>query len=1252
MIKTIKHAVGKYAWLFFAAAWVYTLSFIFTNYFSYSSSAEKVAHILGEYIHGQEQSFENLLEDSASINAIINDAPSSIKEQLISDAQGIFAYQVNDLGNPVEIFWNTNKMTPAAEDLSRPDGSYLVSYENGIFELVKTSLKRQHTTYLFVMLVPLRWQYFMENEYLRAHFAVNEDIDKEYEIVSAAEGAGVVNTAGKTLFGVQEINQSYNDVPAGFSIFLRVIALLCLLIFFNNVAAETAKEKNSWYGLLFLVLSFLLLRTVIYLSPFPFNYKTISLFDPAVYNGGFINRSLGDLLLNVLLVLWILIFFRKKVNTTARKTLLAFPLVYRFLTFLSLFFIPTIGFYVAQVITNLVVKSTISFNAADFFSLSWYSLTGFIIICMLLYIWLYLTGLLVQLANQTSISLFWEYILMLACSFTLISLAIFSVDAKSLLFLTAFLIFLITFIRYRDNPSFSSLVHSSYFIVWALILTAAASALIVYQNISTEKEIRIKMAKNLQEQTDSSSAFLVRLSLKNFSADFLKANFYRFKNAEEGREIRDSLLNKNLAAYLAKYSTKIYVFDKDNQPLYNEDSTSYNIIRSVLENRSKPTSMPGLYFYRNKQDNYNYIYERRLKDTGYLGSVFVLVQPRLFENNELVPELFRQPDDISSLKENKYLLGIYDNRKLESAFTGFNFSDSVAENQIPKAGYYFKDSLGYSQLWYNAGSHKLLIIAKKSDAFFNFITLFSYLFVLFILLSFALHSSRRILRNGGAKFNFRNLFRFNIRTQIQTTIVGVSIVSFLIIGVATISFFILRFRKSTTTQLINTSQVIANEIEQTLKSAIEAGDSPDPNDFNYDREFEKKIANIASVHNTDINFYAKNGMLLVSSQPYIYTQQVLSNRINPEAFYELHYNQSTRFVQREQIGNFFYESIYTPVKDEKDETIAYLNIPLLGTQNELKEEISDFVVTLIILNALIFIFAGAISVALTGRITSSLELIGSKMKQIKIGASNEEIPWKRQDEIGMLVAEYNKMVKQLGQSAEALAKSEREGAWREMARQVAHEIKNPLTPMKLSLQYLQRAMEENSPNAVDLSKKLASTLVEQIDQLSKIAGDFSQFANIENIKPERFNISTVIQNLANLYKADANLMINYSTENNTAEVFSDKAQVNRLLTNLIKNAIEAYDESQTPRILINQYMHHDHVIIAVTDYGSGIQESLRSKIFNPNFTTKSSGTGLGLAICKAIVENAGGKIWFTTSSGAGTSFYVKLPLATGAEEYI
>ncbi|MEP6684166.1 MAG: ATP-binding protein [Parafilimonas sp.] len=1246
MIKIIKHAINKNAWLFLAAAWVYTLSFIFTNYFSYSSSSQKVANILSEYIQGHEKSFQNILHDTTTVNAIISDGFSLEKKQLITDAQGIFAYQVNDIGNPVEIFWNTSKMSVTKEDLLKPDGSYLVNYQNGTFELLKSSLTKQGIHYFFITLIPIRWQYFMQNEYLQTHFAVSQEISDDFEITPAGKGAAVKNVAGNTLFSITETNQSYNDAPVGFSVFLRVIALLCLFIFINNVASAVVEQKSFKTGFALLVASFLILRILIFFFRFPFNYQITPLFDAAIYHGGYINRSLGDLLLNAITVLWAILFFRKKIKSSTLPSVKSLYSVYQVLIYLSVLILPLTSFYIADVISGLVTRSTISFNAADFFSLSIFSLAGFIIICMLLYIWLYLTGFFVQLLSKTKIPFFWQNISVVASSFLLISIHVFFVDAKLLLIVTGFVVLLILFIRYRDNPSFSSLVNSSYFIVWALILTALASALIVYQNNIKEKDSRLNIAKGMQEQTDSSGTFLVRLALNNFSDAFLQNNFYRFRDAYSNRYIKDSLIEKNLSAYLTKYITKIYVFDKNNRPLYNDDSTSYDVINSVLENKSKPTGVPALYFYRNTPDTYNYIYTRKVvKDSTYLGSLYVVVQPRLYENTTLVPELFKQTNDISSLTQNGYVFGMYDNRKLVSAFTGFNFSDSVLPSQNTKTGYYFKDSTGYNELWYNAGNGKLLVIAKRNNSFFNFITLFSYLFVLFIFLAFAVHTSRIQLNNTEKKFSFKNLFRFNIRTQIQTTIVGVSIASFLIIGVATISFFILRFKNGTTNQLVSTSQVVSNEIEQALKFEIITGDVLNINDATADGDFEKKIVDIATIHNADVNLYAKNGSLLVSSQPYIYTQSILSNKMDPEAFRELHYNKSTRFIHAEQIGNFSFQSIYTPVKDEKDETIAYLNVPLLSAQNELKEEISDFLVTLIILNALIFIFAGAIAVTLTGRITSSLELIGGKMKEIKIGSTNEEIAWKGNDEIGMLVDEYNKMVKQLEQSAEALARSEREDAWREMARQVAHEIKNPLTPMKLSIQYLQKSMEESTPNAVELSKKLASTLIEQIDQLSKIAGDFSQFANIENIHPESFDITELIQKLVNLYQTDSRLSIRYINTNNNVEIFADKSQINRLFTNLIKNAIEASDEKQIARIQIKQITQDKNVIISITDYGNGINETLRSKIFNPNFTTKTSGTGLGLAICKAIVEKAAGKIWFATTLNEGTTFYVNLPLA-------
>jgi nitrogen fixation/metabolism regulation signal transduction histidine kinase len=236
------------------------------------------------------------------------------------------------------------------------------------------------------------------------------------------------------------------------------------------------------------------------------------------------------------------------------------------------------------------------------------------------------------------------------------------------------------------------------------------------------------------------------------------------------------------------------------------------------------------------------------------------------------------------------------------------------------------------------------------------------------------------------------------------------------------------------------------------------------------------------------------------------------------------------------------------------------------------------------------------------------------------------------------------MVRQLEQSAEALAKSEREGAWREMARQVAHEIKNPLTPMKLSIQYLQKAIDNNQGNVKELTSNVANTLIEQIDHLSKIAADFSRFANIGIKNVEVLDLHHVLSSLVGLYSADPKVQLKWKKVNAPLEMEADKTHMNRLFTNLLTNAVDACAEESECLIEINEETNDGQLLIEVKDNGEGIPEETRSKIFVPNFTTKTSGTGLGLAMCKSIVEQAGGNIWFETEKGKGTTFFVELPL--------
>jgi nitrogen fixation/metabolism regulation signal transduction histidine kinase len=266
------------------------------------------------------------------------------------------------------------------------------------------------------------------------------------------------------------------------------------------------------------------------------------------------------------------------------------------------------------------------------------------------------------------------------------------------------------------------------------------------------------------------------------------------------------------------------------------------------------------------------------------------------------------------------------------------------------------------------------------------------------------------------------------------------------------------------------------------------------------------------------------------------------------------------------------------------------------------------------------------------------------MSKVKLEKSNERISWKQKDEIGSLIAEYNRMIDQLAESAAQLARSERESAWREMARQVAHEIKNPLTPMKLNVQHLLRTWKENPGNLEETIQKFSRSLIDQIDALSGIATAFSNFASMPGAQFGAVNITEIVKNSVNLYKesSSAEITILDYTEG-LPEVNADKDQMLRVFSNLLKNAIQAIPDERKGQITIRITEVDTEVLIAVSDNGIGIPEDKTDKIFMPNFTTKSGGTGLGLAMVKNIIENSKGKIWFETQQDKGTTFYIRLP---------
>ncbi|HEX7845155.1 MAG TPA: histidine kinase dimerization/phospho-acceptor domain-containing protein, partial [Chitinophagaceae bacterium] len=886
----------------------------------------------------------------------------------------------------------------------------------------------------------------------------------------------------------------YND---RLTIFLRLGAMLLLFFFLHLMAESIAKRKGPWPAIGMLAITVLVLRVFTYYYPSVLNLRQFELFDPAIYGSNPIQRSLGDLLINALLFCWVVLFAWAKIRPT-EKPAASLPGSPRWIGGVGALILLTIStFLFANVIRSIVANSKISFDVTDFFSLDIYTIFGFVVLAALALSYYYFS----QLLFRFIFPLFEKQFIILYLAIGVVGLIYLTArSAQMASFYVPVLgwLLLYTWLVSKQGQIFNRLrINIASMLSWIFVFSVSISIIMLAENEKVELQRRKNFAEKLADQTDRSSERLLSIALQYLDNDFLSENFTRFVDPEKNKKIRDSIVTENYSGYLNKYDTRLYIYDSGNQPINNDNADTYDDLNTLLTVQARPTETPGLFFYEASFDKFIYITKREItSDTGTrIGSLFILSNPKRFSSDALFPELFRQ---FGNEPESSpiYSYAVYSKKRLRSSSIKYPFPIWLRNDEIPKDEFSEKTNGDYNELWYRAGSEKLIVMARKKDTMIETITLFSYIFCSFLFLVAIVQFLSLLVRTLGSREKISKLFQWNIRGQVHSTVIFISILSFVIIGISTISFFISRYNRNNNDKLSRTMQIMVDEMEKELDDHSTFDDVVKIYDTVSNYNLQKLVGDVSEIHGVDVNVYDLEGNLYVSSAANVYSRGVLSKKMDPTAFYHLDKLRQVQHMQTEKIGTLSYLSIYGPVRDVDGNAYAYVNIPYFSAQPELKQEISNFLVTLINLNAFIFLIAGLIALLITNRITHSFAIISDKMKEVNLGKRNEEIIWSRNDEIGGLVKEYNKMVTKLGESAEALAKSEREGAWREMARQVAHEIKNPLTPMKLSIQYLQKAIDNNQPNVKELSSNVASTLVEQIDHLSKIAADFSQFANI------------------------------------------------------------------------------------------------------------------------------------------------------------
>lgn len=597
------------------------------------------------------------------------------------------------------------------------------------------------------------------------------------------------------------------------------------------------------------------------------------------------------------------------------------------------------------------------------------------------------------------------------------------------------------------------------------------------------------------------------------------------------------------------------------------------------------------------------------------------------------PELLTNKRDIMSYGKMKgYSYAKYDKSRLTFHHGDFDYPANVRLTADGTA--IMPSSSEASHYVLPAHNQQTVVVTYPRQSASNILTCFSYLFLGLLVVSTAI-----MVAASRSKLTF--IGHMDIRERIHASLVFFIVAFFgvmcAISGSQAITGYEAINKRHLSQAMSSFYAALADELSNSTAAEIAASTSATA-------EVDYLLQRTSNATGADAHLFDVRGRLIGTSRRELFLSGITAPLMNTEALIAMRDGEQSETYIKEHIGSMLQYAAYTPLYNGGGEVLGYINVPLFDDVNAIRSQVISSIEPMT--NSLVFIVILSIiaSSALARVITKPLIGLRDMLKSVDLLSSDVKLVYPYDDEVGQVVAAYNKMNDTLRSQAERLAATERESTWREMARQIAHEIKNPLTPMKLSIQYLLKCWDSKRDNFEPMMRRTAQTLVDQIDQLSAVASQFSGIAKMKQAEPVVFDIAARLSATATMFGRTDEATICYSGPQNGVMIKADPDQMTSVFNNLIKNAQQSAADGRKVDIVIGLTAANGKATASVTDNGDGIPDEIRSKIFKPNFTTKGTGMGLGLAITKNIVDNSGGEISFKTQIGKGTTFTLTLPL--------
>ncbi|MBA99487.1 MAG: hypothetical protein CMN34_01000 [Saprospirales bacterium] len=479
------------------------------------------------------------------------------------------------------------------------------------------------------------------------------------------------------------------------------------------------------------------------------------------------------------------------------------------------------------------------------------------------------------------------------------------------------------------------------------------------------------------------------------------------------------------------------------------------------------------------------------------------------------------------------------------------------------------------------------------------------------------------------------------RRRIIGSVLGLVVVSFVLISAISIINFSIRQDDYHKDRLTRKTKAIQSALEFKLNSLSEIYQGNDGIQLLNEGDLQE----IAAIHGLDIDVYTAQGLVSTSSEYQVIIDRLVDVELPHDRMASLNDQDDVVVFEDTVLRNPILSS-YAAIRDLDGAVLGYIHVPYFDKSESDVSELSEFLLSLVNIYAIVLLLAAFVTHTIAKRLTQPIEALVERMQSVQSLDKNEGLLWERNDEFGRLVDAYNALLVQVEESARRLARNERENTWRQIAKQIAHEIKNPLTPMKLNLQHLRTIRKNNAADYQERVNHLSKSLLSQIDNLTAIVDAFSAFSQMPKANAESFDMGQLAKEVIALFGHHKGVRLECkNVEGITLCVFADRNQFVSVLNNLIKNAIQACEQKNIEVDTLVRLSREDKFVrVDVVDQGIGIAEEDKINVFVPNFTTKSTGSGLGLAIARQIIENVEGSIGFVSKEGEGSTFYFLVPL--------